>query len=547
MADALSGLTSTVFTDRPPHVRITWIAWNSPFRATDLQLGDRIIAVNGAPVSDETILKASSSLPGCYGETAAFAAAGLDVGSPLTLTVRRRALPQGWTEMTITAPVAAPTPTTRTPDGRSLVAPDGPDIYDNAGFNNGGWAAWYQALVTLFTKLADADRIHGGSFNTRFEHRNLAEQHGARVDFAVANFPCDWSRILKIDYDAARAAMAGEPATLPHGGLDFRRRGEELAGQIKGLSTAAWNGAIAAHTIIPSAPAPNPAADDVSLLAGKMLVLPPLGNSHYLSDGGRNWFAAGSRSDGWWFIDAETPATIAMLRAQRRYARLVNPDLRAEWQFLGRVTPDVRLCAIGDRAYFGLVVEPVAALVGGTMFVDLTAIDGGETAFAGEAGLFDDTPDLPSDDASPAAVVAAVIAAVKAGDLALWSALHAAWFTDYRADDAGVMHAVLIPYGRKPTPDRFEDQRRLLKERCCDARPVWTDEPFALIPAGRYEGAPAIEQVAVWVNHIGDFSADSGAPMGHDYRSYIDVMVRQTWVLQRIGSGPWRVDDAGRI
>ena len=129
----------------------------------------------------------------------------------------------------------------------------------------------------------------------------------------------------------------------------------------------------------------------------------------------------------------------------------------------------------------------------------------------------------------------------------MWSALHAGWFTEYRADENGTMHPVLTPTGRKPTPDRFEDQRRLMKERCCDVRPWWTDDVQALIPAGRYEGAPAIEQVTVWVDHVGDFSAETGQPPGHDYRTYIDVMVRHNWTLQRVGAGPWRIDDAGRI
>lgn len=63
MADVLSGLTCCACTKQPPHVRITWIAWNSLFRATDLRPGDRIIAVNGTPISDEKTPRVISRAP----------------------------------------------------------------------------------------------------------------------------------------------------------------------------------------------------------------------------------------------------------------------------------------------------------------------------------------------------------------------------------------------------------------------------------------------------------------------------------------------------
>lgn len=540
MADALSGLISTVFTDQPPHVRITWIAWNSPFRATDLRLGDRIIAVNGAPVSDETFLKASSSLPGCYGETAAFAAAGLDVGSPLTLTVRRRAPHQGWTEATVTAPLMGRPDSARNAEGRELIAPGGPDLYDSAGFHTGGWRGWYDNMVKKFSQIADADQHHGGStWGTRYEWKDLGEQHGARVALAVEAFPCDWTRALQADYEAARAATAGEAITLSPGALDYRRRGEQLAAEIRYKGVAAFEAfkvARAGETIA-AFPAPNPVRDDITAITGKLVLLPPLGNRDYVMDGGRTLFAAGG--DGWYFVDAEGEAAQAMLRAQRRYEKLVDPMLPAEWQFLVRITGAARLAVIADRAHYGLVVEPLAALVGRAMCVDLTLRQGDQVAFTAEAGLVDDTSDLPPADATPAQVMAALIGAVKAGDMALWQALHVDWWIEDRGNGQLIVH----PHAAPPDTSRWNDQRRSVLKEVIDARTIWVDDPVVLAPADRYPGAEAIEQVTLWQDHIADF----GTPEAPDIRSYTAASVSATWALQRVGAGPWRVVQQMRI
>jgi hypothetical protein len=540
MADALSGLTCYACTDRPPHVRVTWIAWNSPFRATELRTGDRIIAVNGAPVSDEMILKNASNLPGFYGETPAFAVSGLDVGSALTLTVRRRAVPHSWTELTVTAPLMGRPQTVQNAEGRTLIAPGGPDLYDSAGFYTGGWSGWYDNMVKKFSQIADTDQQHGGStWGTRFEWNDLGEQHGARVDLAVEKFPCDWSRALKTDYDDARAATQGEAIVLPAGALDYRRRGEQLAAEVRAKGVAAFDvlkAANAADTIA-AFPAPNPVRDDISAVIGKIVLLPPLGNRDYVMDGGRTLFAAGS--DGWYFIDAEGEAAQAMLVAQRRYEKLVDPMLPAQWQFLARITGDSRLAVIADRAHFGLVVEPLAALVGGSMCVDLAQRHGIQIGFTGEAGLIDDTPDLPPDDATPAQVMAALIGAVKAGDMALWQALHVDWWVEDRGDGRLIVH----PRAAPPDTNRWDDQRRAVLKEVIDARTTWIDDPVILAPADRFPGAEAIEQVTLWQDHIADF----GTPDAPDVRSYTAASVTATWTLQRIGKGPWRVVQASRI
>lgn len=533
MADARSGLTcftSTLEAGAAP--RVVWIAWDSPFRGRDLRIGDRLVAVNGTPIA----ALPANSLPGLSNEASTFTALGLAAGSMLTLTVDRRTTPRGWQRLTVAAPLAAPPSPATDASGRRLVAPGGPDTYDSAGFSSGGWAGWYDKLTEKFQALFDTDRLTATTV-TRAEARMLAETNGARVDHALAQFPCDWSRMLKADYDAALAAMTGAPVTLAPGALDFRRRGEELAAQVRVKAQAAW--ATASAGIEPVSPAPNPARDDIRAFVGRTVLLPEVGNSGYVSDAGHNWFACGD-GGGYVFIDAEGPAAQAMLVAGRRYAKLVDPNLAARWRMTATLTDMPRLIRVGDRAFFGLVAEPVAALVGDAMFVDLSGPPDA-VRFAGEDGLVDDTPDLPPADASPSDIVRAVVAAVKAADLALWRALHADWLTDTISNDKNEQRTIIIPAARRIEDSRFEDQRRSLMGRVIDAWPEWEDAPEQVLGPRPGADAPRLEAVTVWVQHAG--LADGAATP----TTFCDVTVQPRWRIERYAGGPWRVAEAGRL
>ena len=90
-----SGLTTdSMLEDDPPALRVSWIAWDSGFRGSGLQVGDQIIAVNGETIPRPTELRElqrlTRELPGDLNDGAVFAARGLKDGSPLTVTIRRR-------------------------------------------------------------------------------------------------------------------------------------------------------------------------------------------------------------------------------------------------------------------------------------------------------------------------------------------------------------------------------------------------------------------------------------------------------------------------
>ena len=542
MADPRSGLSTLVDLDAtPPNARVIGIAWDSPFRGSDLRVGDRIVGVGGKAVlrpADAPARQAlQSSLPGQYNEPQTFAALGLDVGSTLVLRIRRRAPEQGWIELDVGAPLFEQR-AYRNADNREVLGDGGPVTMDSDGFGSGGWGGWSDSMAALLSRMLDRDQ-HTGTFVTRFEAKSLRETHGESVAFAAKTYPGAWSAALKADYDAALALNEGRLVSLPANALDFRRRGEELAAEIRTQAQADWDAFQAAHAaeIVPAFPAVNPVQGRVDAVTGKLVVLPPLGNRDWIAEGGHGWFAAGG--DGWYFLDAEAEPAQAMLTAQRRYTKMVDPNIAAQWQFVARITGEPRLTVVGERAHFGLVAEPVAALVGGAMFVDLTQRKATQVPFTGEAGLLDETPDLPPDDAAPATVLAALVGAVKTGDLALWRALHAGWSIERRNDAEGRERLIVHPCAAAPDESMYELSRRSVMGRVLDAQVAWVDDPFVLVDGKRFEGAMAIDEVTLWLDHVGEFDGER--------RVFADVTVRPRWTLQRVDNGPWRIAEAQPI
>jgi hypothetical protein len=539
VTELTTGLTTLdALDDAPVHFRVTWIAWDSPFHATELQVGDRIIAVDGVSVSrpDDPRERARivQHFIGQGAEPQQWSARQLAAGAPLTLRVRRRTSPRGWTELEVTAPLAEKVGY-RNADNRIVLGPDGPDTMARDEFSE-SWGSWYeQRMVPMLSHALDVDR-HTGTFVTRAEWKRLGE-HERRVVFAAERYPGPWSSALTRDYQAARAICQGEALVLAAGALDFRRRGQELAAEVRAKATAAWKSVqekSASETISPF-PAINPVRGDPAPVVGKLVVLPPLGNAQWVNEAGHGWFTAGSAADGWYFIDAQGEPAQAMLLARRRYTKLVDPALDASFEFLARITADARLVCIGDRTQFGLVADPLAALVGGSMFVDLVARVGTQAAFAGEEAFLAIDPALPARDATPAEVLAAVIDAIKLGDLPLWRALHADWAIEWTPGG----RQRIQPHALPPNESHFEDSRRSLASRVQDVRVAWVDDSVVVADGKRFPGALHIEEVTAWLDHFGD--------VGGVTRWFSDTTVRREWRLQRVDRGPWRVATAQPI
>jgi hypothetical protein len=533
MSDLTTGLiTAAVLDGTPPHFRVVWIAWDSPFRATGLQVGDRIVAVNHTAVTRSANpaeqARFTSKFVGQPEEYQAWSKAGFAVGAGITLTVRRRGGETGWNELEFLAPLGEKVGY-RNSENRIVLGLEGPDTMAYDGFPQ-SWGSWYEdVLIPAMRRALDLEQ-HTGTFVTRFEWKQLL-QHRERVAYAAEHYPGPWSRALQSDFQSAAAICEGKRIVLSPGALDFRRRGEELAAQVRTVAQAAWEKVradIASEAIAPF-PAVNPVRGDIRPVVGRYVVLPPLGNNQWVNEAGRGWFAAGSPEDGWYFIDAESEAAQALLRARQRYGRVVDPNLVAQFEFVAKINSDSRLVVVGDRAWFGLVAEPVAGLVGGSMFVDLRTRNGVQVAFAGEDLLSAQDPQLPPPEATPAEVLRSLIDSIKSDDLKLWRALHADWSVEY--NDQG--RRVIYPHAAPPEDSLFEESRRSLAGRVVDVRVDWVDDPVIVANRGRFPGALHIEEVAALMEHYGDFEGE--------VRSFTDVTVRRNWRLQRIDGGPWRV------
>lgn len=506
--------------------------WDSPFRATELTIGDRIVAVNGAavqkPADPAELSRRLPNMVGQYAEYQAWEAAALSAGAPIAFRVRRRNQPGGWRALDVTAGLAE-SQQYRNAGNRPVLGPGGPDASGYDGFAP-AWSMWYdETMMKALSRVLDADS-QTGTFVTRFEYAELMK-HEARVVYAKEHYPGPWADALTRDFEAAVAVCHGTRVDLPPTALDFRRRGEELAGKIRALAEAAWfsfQNEVADNTVA-AFPALNPVRDDVAAVVGKHVVLPALGNAEWISEAGHGWFAAGNEHDGWYFIDAEAEPAQAMLQARLRFTRLVDPNLAARFEFVAKTLGQPRLVVVGDRAQFGLEAEPVAALVGGDMFVNLTTRAATLVAFAGEADLVDATPELPPADAPPEAVLGALVMAVKQGDIARWRALHVDWQIEAHDDGRVIVH----PQHPPPSDDIFERSRRSMADRVLDARVTWVGDPEVVTDGTRFPGALRIEQVEVWLDHVGSFDAET--------RTFVDVTVRPKWALQRVDCGPWRI------
>ena len=217
-----------------------------------------------------------------------------------------------------------------------------------------------------------------------------------------------------------------------------------------------------------------------------------------------------------------------MLRAVRRYQRRVSDRLEERYNLLVRILPDPRILVMNDVGHWGLQVELLAANVGDSLFVD---VQGGEAAplFAGEAGLMTAHGELPSPTAPPAAVVEAMILAVKNDDLILWKGLFADWMLRNNPDGSPQVCFLM----QQPSEEDFGRSRTSFAGRLYDARVLWTDDPRLVTTGQEYPGAPHVEEVLVEVEHIGLIDGE--------YRSFMDVTVRRYWRLQRVDGGAWRI------
>lgn len=521
----------------PAAFRVTWIHWDSAFRAAGLRAGDEIIAVNDEPVSKpELVEDLQRMLPmsvGQYAEYQFWERRGAKEGDPLTLTVRRRHLPgQGWETLRFSGELRSERRYMNEQE-RFTLGPGGPDIYASDEFP-AAWGGWYEQLVTHLTRILGGD-WQQTRLSSRFElEGHLAYQ--ARLEYLAEHYPGPLAEALKADWGAACDVLAGRKYEISPEALEYRRAEEERVRHVADAARHEWESFLrvrAGETVEPF-PGVDPIHGDTSAVVGKYIALPPLGYRDWVSQGGHNWLATGAGRI-WYFVDTESPAAERMLLATRRYRRVVAPNIREDYALVGRVLPETRLLVIRDQGIFGFQVEPVAALVGDAMFVDLTSVEDGASPFAGEDAMLKPSAAMPPADATPRQVMEAWVAALKEGDLALWKSLFADWSVTQLPDGRPVLH----PYEPWISDNSWEDSRRRMQDDVYAIEVVWTGDPRDAMTGAEFEGAPHIEEVDVELDHVGSFEGE--------YRAFSRATFNRLWLLQRVDGGPWRISSVQGI
>ncbi len=511
----------------PPAFRVSWIEWDSGFRGTGLRVGDRIVAINDQPVVRPTGGKVPAGSIGQFDEAQRWAAAHAHAGDALKLSVRRRNIGgSGWQTLDFIGKLV-PLP--------AYKKSDGPDPMSSDGFDE-SWGSWYEEkIVPKFTSLLD-----GGwqqtSFNNLVELR-MHQQVKPRFDFLVEHYPGVFSKTAARDWQSVADMLAGEKIDLTPDDLRFRKAEDEKIQHVKDASLAAFaafQAGVSAETI-PAFPALDPTQADRESVKGKYVVLPQIGNRDWLDNGGRTFFAFGNENDGYYFAEEESADAQAMLLAAERYRRLVTTSLEETYTIIGRITGQPELKVVNGRGCYGMVVEIAAALLGDSVFVDVSKRDvsrdkGTFAAFTGEAEVDQPMHDLPAPDAAPAQVMQALFGALKSGDAKLWKALYADWRVSLLDDGRAMLYL-----HEDGVPDQYwEYSRETMASKIYGLRLSWMDDALALTTGKEFEGAPLIEQVDAEIDHIG--CNDAG-----EYRVFKDLHVNRLWQLRRINGQPWRI------
>ncbi|HYH99419.1 hypothetical protein [Hyalangium sp.] len=520
-------LTHACWDESPPCLLVENLGWESGFRGSGLLPGDRIVAVDGVPLARPPDGAAQGMLLGQYQEPLHWQKNHRRENDRVRLTVRRKQSPQGWQALEVEGSLRAKR-SYRTAENRALVWENGPDTYERDGFND-AWTAWLEALQKRVRNTFCQARFRVG-LTTRYEYKSLLEER-PRVERMISRYPGPFAEAVRSDFEATLERLRGPIYALGEAELAYRKADEERAAAITELAKQAWTTALdtARTETITAFPAQHPIHGQREAVAGKCVVLERLPTRQWISEAGHGWFFAGDASQGRYFLDMESLGSIRMLRALRRYTKLVSPMIREEYTLLGRVLPKPRLVMVNGSSTWGLQIELLAALIGGALFVDVRQGEGEISAFAGEEGLLKPRTALPADDATPQAVLACMIDCIKAGDLTVWRQLFADWLV--RANHDGTPQVCYRM--QHASDDDFERSRASFAGRLWDARVAWIGEPRVITSGNEFAGAPRVEEVEAEIEHVGQFEGE--------YRGFLDVTVHRWWVLQRIDNGPWRI------
>lgn len=508
--------------------QVTWIEWDSPFRETELAVGDVILGADGVPYDPRQEAILEDYKVGSFGESRYWQQEGRSEGDRLHLDVWRE-----HERLAIEGPLAAAMFYFNA-DGRRALCPGGPDRHASDGFQ-GSWSGWYEDITKKLSFILN----HGwrrGIFNSRQLLAELQE-HEERVRHLAERYPGPFATTMAADFEAALECTRGTLWPAESIDLSYRERSQILAEKIRqvaGEAEAAFVEAVGERTI-PAEPAPDPVEEDPESLAGKVVRIDRVGPRSMRMDAGRPWYVFGDPRRGVWFLDANSPSCSAFHEVVERYRLLVTTSLPETYRFYCTALPAPRMMVVDGRTATGLTLQLVAANVADRVFIRVGGEGGGGGGhFAGQELLADDSVALPAPEASPEEVLAACFTVLKMGRRDVWRQLFADWHLS-RHWNGSFTYSPFSLNGPSLFHSAWDFARRELEKDLYDVRIVAVG-PVETVLAPTADGpGPTIDECRVEAEHVGLFDGE--------YRSMKNTRLHRVWTLQRVDGGPWRIRD----
>ncbi len=396
------------------------------------------------------------------------------------------------------------------------------------------WSSWYESIIKSWGIFLD-DGWNRNSLNNRVELKKQLEEE-ERIAYLENNYPGDFASIMRKDYDRVIECLRGKRYELSDDDLAYRELGEQRV-EIATLQAATdWQEfkEKAKDQLVDTYPAVE--IDDRKSVVGKLVELPWTTPRQIINDLGSTYAVFGSRYDGYYFIDFESSQAQRFFDVFYRYRRLVNSSARERYSFFCEILDEPRMITYREQPVTGLLVEMKAGKAGegeGEMFVDLS--DDGPDLFSAESELKSlvEIGEL-SDDLSPEGVIDVMIRCVQQVDIETWKKTFADWRAWARRNgEIFINRSYGLPDHVFSRP--FERSRQNLLKRTYDSRVSKVSPVITLAEANVEFGTPRVQEVHVFVDHIGLFDGE--------YRSFNDVNVTRPWTLQRLDDGPWRITD----
>ncbi len=249
LGNLTSGLVTTEMLDAEPYsFRVTWNNWDSGFRDTGLQIGDRVLGVNDVRYDRHERDRWLSYAVGVFDDNYWPEIRAKD-GQQVTLTVKR-----GLQILTISGQVRAHRTWTNKNQNR-LFGPGGPVSYLSAEEKEAlkdeyGWLQWYDRLVAFQSGVLD------GGWRNHIDSRVALRRHMEerdRIDYLLTHYPGPFADRVQQDWVRTRDSLLGVRYELSDKDLAYRQPG--------GASPAQ------------PAPMPAPDADPAEVLAHNFAAL----------------------------------------------------------------------------------------------------------------------------------------------------------------------------------------------------------------------------------------------------------------------------------